>query len=114
MNTAAELNVERLEEISLGDEEFLKELVEVFLDDAAQQLVALSDAAAAGDPEQVAGVAHRLKGSSGNVGAEQLQALCAALESDGLAGRPEKFGVQAERITGEFERVRRRLIDHLL
>jgi CheY-like chemotaxis protein/HPt (histidine-containing phosphotransfer) domain-containing protein len=70
---------------ALGDG-FFDELATIYLDDAPQRLAAIRDAAANNDAAGVASAAHALKSSSGNIGAETMRQLCAALEAAGQQG----------------------------
>ena len=100
----------RLEAASMGDRGFAAELTRLFIDDVGEQLSALSAAIEARDAERIAGVAHRVKGSSGNVGAERLSALCASLEADGRAGVVDDMAERRSAIEEEFSRVRQSLV----
>ena len=78
--------LEHLREITGGDLEFVDELIDTYLDDAAGQLDAMRAAAAAGDAAAMVRPAHSLKSTSANVGATALVELCRALEADGRTG----------------------------
>jgi HPt (histidine-containing phosphotransfer) domain-containing protein len=80
------LNTARMQAVSLDDEEFLLELIEIFLDDTPAQMRVLSAAAAGHDLEGVRNAAHRILGASENLGAEALAAACAELEREVLDG----------------------------
>ncbi|HLM47474.1 MAG TPA: response regulator, partial [Myxococcaceae bacterium] len=71
-----------------GEPDILGELIGLFLTDAPPQLVALREAAEAGDARSVERIAHTLKGSCGNMGAVGMAALCTELEG---MGRSEKL-----------------------
>lgn len=78
----------------LGLEEFeFIELVELFLTTARKDLENLIKAYQSGDSETVAGFAHSLKGSSGNLGFVELSILSKKAEDKGgendLTGFPE-------------------------
>ncbi len=74
------VNVARLREATLDDAEFMGELVEMFLTDAADQLASLEQSIAAADWPATSRTAHRLRGASSNVGAEKLARLCSEME----------------------------------
>ena len=69
-----------------GDDEFVTELLETYLDDGAAQLGAIEEAIAAGDPAALVRPAHTLKSSSATVGALRLAELCRGLETAGRSG----------------------------
>jgi HPt (histidine-containing phosphotransfer) domain-containing protein len=67
------------------------EIVGVFLESAGGKVAALRRAMESGDHDSLRRAAHGLKGSSGNVGAVRLAALCSELEQ--AAGRPGAEGL---------------------
>jgi HPt (histidine-containing phosphotransfer) domain-containing protein len=99
-------NVERLKDISMGDDEFAGELVRVFLEDSADQLEKLRVAIERTDCQAAAEVAHRLKGSGANVGAEVLAEACQRLETAARARAVEGLAQRAACVDEEFERAR--------
>ena len=89
-----------------GEPDILNELIELFLTDVPPQLVALREAVESGDAHSVERIAHTLKGSSANMGAVKMEAICAELEE---IGRSEDLGAgpgRISRLEEEFERVR--------
>ena len=74
------VDLDRLSELSRGDTEFLKELLQVFLEDALIYLEELENALAAGDCTTVARRAHQLKGSSATVAIYKMPEIAAQLE----------------------------------
>ena len=89
-----------------GEGDILGELVELFFADVPPRLVALREAAVAGDARSIEAIAHTLKGSCANMGAVRMGATCAELEgmgrSEDLAGASAKISLLEE----EFGRVR--------
>ena len=90
----------------LGDAELLAELAGMFFDDAASRLEDLRQAVAEGDAGAVERVAHTLKGSSGNIGAARMAAICAELQGVGSSGDLARAGELLGRLEEEFGRVR--------
>jgi HPt (histidine-containing phosphotransfer) domain-containing protein len=99
------VNPERLREVAMGDGEFLCELIDIYLDDAPRQLEALATAVSSQDTAGVSTAAHKLKGSSGNVGAEGLVALCQKLEASAKASRLQEIPPLFEQLAQEFGEV---------
>ena len=66
------------------------ELLELFLDQAPEILTSLREAVEANDPGGIERSAHYLKGSSGNIGAARVEALCAELEALGRSGKVDE------------------------
>ena len=68
--------MERVQE----DKELLVELLDIFVDDFAKKRKLLEQALADDDIEQIKGIAHSLKGASGNISAKILRANFIKLE----------------------------------
>ena len=100
------VNVQRIREATMGDEEFMAELIDIFLDDSPTQIRALRDAIESREGEAAASTAHRLKGSSGNLGADYLAALCRRVEESGRENRVEEMPGLLRDIEREFSRVK--------
>ena len=69
-----------------GDVDFLKELVDAYLDSTPGLFAAMRQATAAGDAAGLQRAAHTLKTGSANMGALALAALCKQLEDMGKSG----------------------------
>jgi HPt (histidine-containing phosphotransfer) domain-containing protein len=68
------------------DEEFVRDLIETYVEDARSSIEALGDAAAAADAAAVVRPAHTLKSTSASVGAMRLSAICRDIEAAGRDG----------------------------
>jgi HPt (histidine-containing phosphotransfer) domain-containing protein len=75
-----------------GGTGFLRRLASSFADGAEQDLHRLQTAIAAANAEEVREAAHRLKSSSGTVGALHFASLCQKLETAARAGRLDSAG----------------------
>lgn len=69
-----------LKDLAAGDASFLASVIDAFLPQLGRIPEALRQAAADGTPQAVAELAHSLKGSAGNVGAEDVSQLCLEIE----------------------------------
>lgn len=69
-----------------GDVALLGELVELFLRDAPARVTDILEGCDAGDLERVEKAAHALKGSAGNLGAIDVQAIAERLQIAGRSG----------------------------
>ncbi len=87
--------------------DIVAELAGMFLDDARPRLSALEEAVQNDDAPAVESLAHTLKGSSGNMGARGMAALCARLEVAGASGDLSQSFRLLERLKEEFVRVDR-------
>lgn len=93
-----------------GSFDFMRMLIDQFLQEAASQVEMLKDAARRSDAQGLEATAHSLKGSSMTIGARRLGGLCAQVESD-AAGKPD--GVAAEVLLAELDREFLRVRDAL-
>lgn len=69
-----------------GDTGFVRDLIEAYLVDSAEQLEAIESALGAEDAEALVRPAHTLKSSSATVGAMEVSALARTLEMAGRSG----------------------------
>lgn len=106
------VNTKRLREATLEDDEFLVELVEMFLVDAADQLALLEAAINSPDQIEVSSKAHRLRGACSNVGAEAMAQLCEELEEKSASGTVIESSV-GSRLRDEFDRVNTALLERV-
>jgi histidine phosphotransfer protein HptB len=74
------INLDYLQELSDGDLEFEKDLLEIYLEDSKLHIEAAKSAIANRDHYTLGREAHHLKGASGNVGAIEMQSLSLELE----------------------------------
>jgi CheY-like chemotaxis protein/HPt (histidine-containing phosphotransfer) domain-containing protein len=87
----APVNIEALDRdtidafVETGTPDFVRNLIDLFTQEAGSQVRTLSDAAERQDRAALNAIAHSLKGSSMIMGASRLAALCAQVE-DQLAG----------------------------
>jgi len=86
---APPVDVKQFHSVSGNDPEFERELIDLFLDQASKNLDALKAALARGDGEEIARLAHTLKGASANMGANRVRAAAFELEKAGKANALE-------------------------
>jgi len=89
--TQTPVNLKRLQEITGTDNEFEREIIDMFLTDFKQHLSTLKQAAAEGNLSVLEMEAHTVKGASTNIGAGQLSELALSLEEKAKAGLGEKI-----------------------
>jgi HPt (histidine-containing phosphotransfer) domain-containing protein len=70
----------KLRELAAGDDAFVAGVLDAFLPQLRAVPTALRRAVTDGDAPAAAELAHSLKGSAGNVGAEDVAALCLEIE----------------------------------
>lgn len=101
----APVEIEKLRQLTDNDEEFLRELVELYLEDAPQRLNKLREAVAAASAPDIKSEAHGLKGASGNLSAVGLQHLFAQLEHSAANNDLTHTAAELQAIEEEFGRV---------
>ncbi len=75
-----------LRDLNPEDPAFLRELIDMFLQDIPDRIAELEQALAAQDAPLLTRAAHTIKGSSSNFGAAALVAVALAMEHQGKAG----------------------------
>jgi two-component system, sensor histidine kinase and response regulator len=87
-------------------EDFLVELIDVFLDEAPGQLAQMQLAAAGHESEIVSREAHSLKSSSANLGATTLSGKAQQIELAGRSGNSENLAAQVCQLAAIFAQVK--------
>lgn len=99
--------IAELREISPGPgSTFLAEIIDLFLKEGAAYLERLREALKARDPHLLEHAAHTLKGSSGNLGAQELSRLSAELQNTAKSADWPRAEAQVAAIEHEFSRAR--------
>jgi CheY-like chemotaxis protein len=92
-----------------GRPDLLAELIAVYLRDSPPRLAALHEAVRHADAEALQREAHRLKGSSSQIGAVQVARLCAELEGHVRTADLTRAAETLGRLDAAFGRVRAHL-----
>jgi len=101
----------RLQELEQEtDFEFVNELIDIYIVETPKQIQAIASALAMKSLPSLMIAAHTLKGSSLNLGAKQLGALCLKFEEIGRAGKSIPNGISIVEIENEFENVKTMLL----
>jgi HPt (histidine-containing phosphotransfer) domain-containing protein len=103
-SVAEVLDLEALRNRCMGNIEFMQRVLEKFQQQVPKELAELEQLLEAGDVEQVARVAHRVKGTSANTGASGLRRAAAEIEELGRAGCTTDISKGIEYMRGEWER----------
>lgn len=85
-DSVAPVSMSRINEMTAGDPSFLKEIVDLYLMDATELVSELKKHVGAADAKSVQTVAHKLKGSSLNMGANGVAEVARRLEQLAKAG----------------------------
>ena len=96
-----------------GEPDVLAEILQLFLDEVPKKIRALQAAVDAGEAAQVARLAHSLKGSSGNIGANSMLDVCRRIDDLAKAGDLERVSPLVATLTSEYHRAELE-IKHLL
>jgi HPt (histidine-containing phosphotransfer) domain-containing protein len=86
-------------------EDGFENLLNTFISDSKGRIEDLRQAISVGDDDGVRRAAHSLKGSSGNLGANPLAALCLSVESRGKDGDLSGLETELEKIEQEYQQV---------
>jgi len=89
--------IENLRSLNPGDnDEFLRELTQIFLEDTPQRIAELEQSLASGDAARFTRAAHSIKGSATNMGAMLLRGAAEKLEmhsrKEGMVAVDEMIG----------------------
>lgn len=103
-NAGPVFDMDHILDITGGDTEFLKELVELFNADCPQKLNVISRAIEDKDFKTLDEAAHSLKGASGNLGLPRLHELSLKLEKMGKSENTDGANVAFKEIEEEFKR----------
>ncbi|MEW6268733.1 MAG: Hpt domain-containing protein [Thermodesulfobacteriota bacterium] len=95
---ATPLDRGELEQASLGDAAFERELLVEFLAGSQALIAELGEALAARDAQELGRAAHSLKGSCWTIGARPMGRACELLEADAREGRLDGAGAAIDRI----------------
>ncbi len=87
-----------------GDEQDLKEILEIFQEDAALRIESLRQAADNRDAVSMGLQAHSFKSASGSIGACELQEIASRLEIESRQGNVEQASSLVALLQGEFEK----------
>src|SRR5262245_2380406 len=101
--------LDRLLETAGGDESFLADLIDAYLDDTPRLLAAMGEAVATGDAEGLRRAAHSLASNSATFGALPLAGLCRELEAQARVGTIEGVASRVTQARADYEHVKRAL-----
>ncbi len=106
LESAPVVDSEQLESLRKLEDDtgnLLAVMVDLFLRDAPLRLGMMKDAVEAGDANTLARAAHNLIGSSGNVGALRMVALCRKIDTAARIGDLTDAPAMLHRLDAEFE-----------
>src|SRR5258708_15548373 len=99
------------EELQSDDgSDLIVELIDLYLKDAPQRMLAIREAALANDWVLLKRAVHNLKGSSANLGVRQVAQTCKELEGIECEHSPEVVGELLQQMDNEFARASEALL----
>jgi CheY-like chemotaxis protein/HPt (histidine-containing phosphotransfer) domain-containing protein len=96
----------RLDKMLRGDPSLIREILQMFIEDTAENLEKLAGFIDEGDGESAVRTAHALKGSAGNIGAGRFSEICFRIETSAREGRLEEALSSVEKAREEFDALR--------
>ncbi len=90
----------------IGGQEFVIEMIELFLEHAPQRVEAAGTGFAEGDMSTVYRAAHSLKSTAANLGARSLQDVAARLEERAAAKEVEGMASLLDELKRSYQRLR--------
>jgi HPt (histidine-containing phosphotransfer) domain-containing protein len=106
VSATAVLDLCQLRNITLDDEELMREVVDALVSNTSHQIEELNRAVERADAVACARVAHSARGACGNVGAISLAALFSSVERDARSGDLTHCRSSVASLTVELEKLR--------
>ena len=113
LNTTESFDISALRDLCGEDEEFVCEMVELFLDAVGEQVEAVQSAISVGSAVKVGASAHLLKGSCRSIAAHPMGEVCQALELVGKSGDLSEVSSLFAQIVVERDRLCNSLREYL-
>jgi HPt (histidine-containing phosphotransfer) domain-containing protein len=88
------------------DGSLLRELRDLFANEAPEQIHRMLDGQRRGDADTVRQAAHRLKGTAVTFGAEKMQQMCLEIEGRARSGTLEGVDLTIQQLSTECDRVK--------
>ena len=83
-----------------------RELVNLYLQDAPEQIKTMQDSLEANEIEIFKRAAHTFKSSSANVGASGIQTLCQSMENEATTGNLDTLKTPLTEVITQFQQVK--------
>lgn len=93
----------------IGGEDLVRQMTQLFLQNANRRLTAAREGFTRGDYEEIAKSMHALKSSAGNIGASRLGQMAIRAESMAEARIPDALADLLDQMDAEFEQVSKAL-----
>ena len=100
------LDLRQLRDITLDDDELMREVLTALLDDTSRQVALMDHAIRDRDPQKTMRLAHYCKGACANVGANAVAAVLRRMEQEAASHCFAECAVSLSNLTLELERLR--------
>jgi len=100
------LDREQLREVTLDDEELMKQLLDALIQDTEKHMPLIEQAIRGMDRQQCARLAHYCKGACSNIGAQSSAWLLELIERHARLGEMDECGRQLLLLAGEIDKLR--------
>ena len=100
------LDRHQLRDISMDDEELMRELLTALIDNTEQQFPLLESAIRERDPRKCRELAHYSKGACANVGANAAAAVLKRMEQQATRQAFQECGISLANLADEIDRLR--------
>jgi HPt (histidine-containing phosphotransfer) domain-containing protein len=100
------LDRNQLREVTLDDEELMREILAALIDDTSRQITLLDSAIRQGDAQRCMRLAHYSKGACANVGASAAAAVLKNIERKAAEERFDECSLSPGVLVEEVERLR--------
>lgn len=103
--------LDNLRALSPGDDDaFVKEICGIFVEDTPRRLTELDEGVKSGDVSSVVRAAHSIKGSSANLGAQNLRTAAEQLETKARKEGVTNLATPIAAVKAEFEKAKAELV----
>ena len=106
LKNAGPIDMEAVLERVGGDESFLHELIDIYIDDFIEKYFQLEQAIEQGDFNNIKEIGHSLKGSSGNLSLTALHETAFGIEASGRDNDIEQARLLFVRLKEEFKKLK--------
>jgi HPt (histidine-containing phosphotransfer) domain-containing protein len=106
IDTAVTLDREQLRNVTLDDNELMREILAALIDDTSRQLVLLQSAVTEQDPQKTMRLAHYSKGACANVGANAAAQVLKQIEQDAARRDFQECSASLSSLAREIDRLR--------
>lgn len=100
------LDRKQLQDITLDDDELMREVLTALIDDTGRQLVLLDGAIRRQEPQNCVRLAHYCKGACANVGANRAAATLKQIEAEAIRGDFALCSTALETLHAELDNLR--------